>query len=299
MGDASRHIPVLETSVLEQLRPLPGESVLDCTLGLGGHARRFLEATAPGGTLVGIDADGENLAAARRSLAPFEGRTRLIHANFGDAATLGLPAADIVFADLGVSSPHFDDPARGMSFRAEGPLDMRFDRTGGRTAARRIADATEHELVFVLRTYGELTDVRRLIAGMKQRPPETTAELAALAREAYGWKAPQLLPQVFQALRMWVNDECAALERLLAALPALLSARGRAGIITFHSLEDRLVKHAFRSLCSVPKDPVTGKAQGAAAWESVPAKGIVPSASEVAENPRARSARLRVIRRLP
>lgn len=292
------HIPVLETTVLERLALSSGEVVLDCTLGLGGHAAGFLKAIGPDGILYGIDADRRNLDDARALLAPFGDRVRLLHANFGDIAVLGLPLADLVFADLGVSSPHFDDPERGMSFRSDGPLDLRFDRESGMSAADRLAGATEHELVYMLRAYGEVRDVRKLIALIRAQPPVTTKQLVAQVEEAYGWKAPKLLPQIFQALRIWVNDEVGALERLLAHLPSMVKPGGRVGIITYHSLEDRPVKHAFRSFATPVKDPVTGRSSAPAHWEVPDPKGIIPSEDEIARNPRARSARLRILRRL-
>lgn len=299
MRDDVRHIPVLETTVLKVLSPKPGEDVLDCTLGLGGHALRFLEATSPDGKLTGIDADDANLEDAKVSLKAFGDRARFIHANFGSIASLGLPPADILFADLGVSSPHFDDPERGMSFRQDGPLDLRFDRSGGKPASQRIAEAEEEELHDVFHRYGELKGVGLLVPLLRKNPPQTTADMRAIVEEAFKWKAPKLLPQIFQALRIWVNDELAMLENLLLFIPAILKPGGRAGIISFHSLEDRLVKHSFRSLAAPEKDPVTGKVTREPGWCILTPKGEQPSASEISENPRSRSARLRVIQKLP
>ncbi len=161
MSDDLRHIPVLETTVLELLRPKKGATVIDCTLGLGGHASRFLEAVGKEGTLIGIDADEKNLADARERLKAYPGTVRLVHGNFGDIASMDLPKADLMFADLGLSSPHIDEADRGFSFRSEGPLDLRFDRTTGQPASEMLEEADENTLVFVLRKYGEIKDVRR------------------------------------------------------------------------------------------------------------------------------------------
>lgn len=297
MRDAKRHISVLETTVYELLAPSSGERVLDCTLGLAGHARGFLDRIGSEGFLIGLDADERNLHDAAEHLAAYPNK-RLVHMNFGSVAALELPPVDIVFADLGLSSPHLDENDRGLSFRTQGPLDMRFDRSQGRPVSDMLADADEHTLVFVFRSYGELADVRRLIAGIRAKVPETTQDLVTIVEEAFGWKAPKVMAQVFQALRIWVNDELGMLQHLLHALPALLNVGGRVGIISFHSLEDRLVKHAFKTLATVEKDLVTGKPLHSPHWELVHPKGIVPTAEETLQNPRARSARLRIIRRL-
>lgn len=299
MRDVRRHIPVLEQTVYDMLKPSSGERVLDCTLGLGGHARGFLERIGKQGMLIGLDADTQNLTDAQKNLAEFEGRTRLIHTNFGDVGQLALAPVDVVFADLGLSSPHLDEEGRGFGFKTDGPLDLRFDQARGESAAAMLRHADEHTLVYVFRTYGELKDVRRLIAGIRNGPPETTRQLRAIVEEAFGWKASAVMAQVFQALRIWVNDELGTLQSLLDALPRLLTKSGRCGIISYHSLEDRLVKRSFKALVTPVKDPVTGKPQGQPPWALVAPKGIVPTAEEIAANPRARSARLRIIRRLP
>lgn len=299
MRDERRHIPVLETTVLDLLDPKPGDDVLDVTLGLAGHAKRFLEKTAPDGHVTGLDADEENLRASREHLQEFASRTTLVHANFGDIASLGLQPFDIVFADLGVSSPHFDDPERGMSFRGDGPLDLRYDRASGESASSLIERTTEKDLALMFGRFGELRGVYRLAAIVKRRLPKTTQEMRACVEEAYAWKAPQVMAQVFQALRIWVNDELGALERLLAHLPSLMKPNARAGIISYHSLEDRLVKHAMRTLITPEKDPVTGRVTQQPAFELPLPKGVQPSLEESKVNPRARSARLRILHRLP
>lgn len=299
MREAPRHIPVLQTTVLRILKPLSGESVLDCTLGLGGHSRAFLEATAPDGSLTALDADETNLATARAALAPYGSRVTLHHANFRDVAHLSLDPFDCVLADLGLSSPHIDDPERGFSFRFDGPLDLRYDRTVGRSAAEYLFDATEEEIVTMLHEYGEVhTHVRplaRIIAGKRI---ETTFALKEKVEEVFSYRAKSVLPNVFQALRIVVNDELGALEALLQALPSLLKPGGRAGIIGYHSLEDRLVKRAFKAWTEPTKDPLTGRTVAEPAFAPLTKKPIVPDDAERAENPRSRSAKFRAIHRI-
>lgn len=293
-----RHQPVLHTTVLEMLRPSPGETVLDVTLGLAGHASSFAEAIGERGTLIGVDADEDNLALAREKLSSWNGTLVLHHTNFGRLPELGIPACDVIFADLGLSSPHLDLPERGFTFRADGPLDMRFDRTHGETAADLIERCDPEELVKILRGYGELEHgafkLAQALAGKRFR---TTTELKDAAEEIFSWRTKQVLPQVFQALRIAVNGELDAVETLLAYGTQLLTPGGRMGILSYHSLEDRLVKHAFRTLTTPEKDPLTGRTAVEAPFELLNSKAIVPSDSEIAENPRSRSAKFRVIRR--
>lgn len=307
-----RHIPVLhaddpeQSTVLRLLQPKTGETVLDATLGLGGHAAAFLEATSPGGTLIGVDADADNLALATERLRPWAERVRTIHCNFGEL--VGIPAlqADIVFADLGVSSVHLDDPTRGFTFRAVAPLDLRYDRSHGDTAAAFLCSASENEIARALREYGEIPQSRRLATLLHEsfQPADgpsllqgTTEDVRRCAEQAFGYRAARFLPQVFQALRIQVNDELGALRRLLDLLPSILRPGGRCGIISYHSLEDRMVKHAFRALSTAEKDPRTGAVSREAPFELRTRKSIVPSSEEIARNPRARSARFRVLAR--
>lgn len=291
------HAPVLLETVLKMLDPKPGASVLDVTVGLGGHARAFLERTAPAGRLTALDADPENLSLAREHLAPFENRVRFLHANFRDCASLALPQVDIIFADLGLSSPHLDDPRRGFSFRTEAALDLRFDRTIGLPAAVWIQKVTERNLVVTLRDYGELSGAVRLARALRATTIRTTSDVLSIAEKVYGWRAKSLLPQIFQALRIAVNDELTALDAFLACAPGLLAPGGRLGIISYHSLEDRRVKQAFRSLTTARKDPATGQDREAAPFLLLTRKVAVPSPEEVTVNPRARSAKFRAIER--
>lgn len=272
-------------------------TVLDVTLGLGGHAECLLEAMNGQGRYIGLDADERNLAVARERLKRFGAAADLRHANFRDLPSLDLPPLDLLLADLGLSSPHIDDPERGFSFRFDGPLDMRFDAQAGEPASEKISEATEEELTNVLRTYGELPQARRLALTLKEAPPATTSALKAAVEKVCGWRAPRVLPQVFQALRIWVNDEMGALDILLENGPKLLQPGGRMAVISYHSLEDRPVKHAFRRLTTPERDPVTGKALGPAPFTLLTKKPVRPSPEEEAENPRSRSAVLRAIRR--
>lgn len=292
-----RHQSVLHSTVLELLRPLPGETVLDATLGLGGHAASFAEAIGEGGRLIGLDADAENLALARERLAHVPCSMDLRHVNFSQLPALALPPVDILFADLGLSSPHLDDPARGFSFRNDGPLDLRFDRTRGETARELLRRIDADTLAHLLRRYGEMKGAFRLATAIAGRDVPTTAGLRAIVEAVFGFRAPSLLPQIFQAIRIAVNDELGALETLLEAGPRLLAPGGRMGVISFHSLEDRLVKHVFRALCTPRRDALTGQISHPAAYTLLTPKPVVPSTEEISSNPRARSAKLRIIHR--
>ncbi len=290
------HVPVLLEETVRLLDPKPGERILDLTLGLGGHAAALAERLQGRGVVVGLDADETNLTLAKERLAALQVETHFIHANFTSIATLNLGEFDAILADLGLNSLHVDDASRGFSFRFEGPLDLRFDRTAGQTAADKIAHTSEDELIRALRDYGELRFAGKLAGTIRRHAPKTTGELRAAVEEWGGRRTPGLLPQVFQALRIWVNDELGALDNMLKAIPDLLRPGGRAGIISFHSLEDRSVKHSFRALTDPPRDELTGK-RGLAPFELLTPKAIRPSDAEITQNPRSRSALLRAIRR--
>lgn len=296
MRDAPRHLPVLETTVLDVLRPMPGETVLDVTLGLGGHALKFLEQTGPDGRLIGLDADETNLAFATDRLSAFGDRFTPVHANFLHIESLALPEVDIVLADLGLSSPHLDDPMRGFAFRHDdSPLDMRYDRTEGRTAADLIAESDERKLADVLYLFGEIHESRMIAKKLSGKRFRTTGSLKAMLEEMFGWRTPQFLPRVFQALRIAVNHELQALANLLMVAPTLLKPGGRMGIISYHSLEDRQVKQTFRALCTPEKDSVTGKALDTPEFALLTKKAIEPSSEEASSNPRSRSAKFRAV----
>ena len=281
-----RHLPVLAEETLRLLDPQPGETWVDCTTGGGGHARLIAEKIGPNGRLIGLDQDPTMLALARTTLSGLP--VTLIHANFDQLAELlrnqGIEKVDGVLADIGFSSDQMNDPARGLSFKTDGPLDMRLDPTAGATAADLVNTMSEAALADVFYEYGEERKSRwvakRIVQRRKAKPFETTAELADLVRSCVP-RSGNIDPatRVFQALRIAVNDELGVLERLLAVLPVVLKPGGRAGIISFHSLEDRRVKQAFR------KPDV---------WQVKTKKPVEASDMEVARNPRSRSAKLRV-----
>lgn len=286
------HRPVLLAESLELLAVRGGGLYVDGTVGLGGHAAELLRRSAPDGRLLGIDRDGETLERARAALLPFGARARLVHGDYREIpALLGGERAAGILLDLGLSSAQLDEPERGFSFQAAGPLDMRMDRSRGETAAEVVNRRPERELADLIYRYGEEPASRRIaraiVEARRRSRIETTTALAEIVRGAAGRsRRPGLHPatRTFQALRIRVNRELEALGATLEALALCLAPGGRLAVIAFHSLEDREVKVTFRALL----------AQGFAALTRRP---IRPSAEEVRENPRARSARLRAIER--
>ncbi len=304
---APTHRPVMVAEILEVLGARPGAVLLDGTVGTGGHALAWLEATAPGGRVVGIDRDPEALARARARLAPHAPRVRLCHGDWREAPSIlrdaGEPAPDAILLDLGIGSHQVDDPGRGFSFRHDAPLDMRFDREApGPTAADILRRTPEPELARIFREYGEERAARRLarrIGEARRRGTlRTTGDLARLVRETLGpRRAGRIDPatRVFQALRIVVNRELAGMDRGLEDLVEILPPGGRIAVLAYHSLEDRVVKRTFRALAEPCRcrrgDPCTC---GAREWlELRERRPRRPAEDEVAENPRARSARLR------
>jgi 16S rRNA (cytosine1402-N4)-methyltransferase len=286
---AGAHLPIMLSEVLEALGPLPGAKILDCTLGWGGHAEALARAAGPEGALVGLDRDGEELARTKARLG----------ADYASALPvlkeLGLGAVDVLFADLGVSSMQLDRPERGMSFKNDGPLDMRMDRSRGPTAAEWLAGASEQEIADVLASFGDEPDAAKIAAALagaaaRGRSPKTTAELAVAVAAAKGLGGGRIVKKdafsrhpaarTFQALRIAVNSERESLSLLLHDLPALVRPGGRAAFLTFHSGEERLVSDALR----------TQTASGL--WLAPLAEPRKAAPEEVRENPRARSARL-------
>jgi 16S rRNA (cytosine1402-N4)-methyltransferase len=301
---AGEHRAVLLDEVLAALDPQSGQAVVDCTLGWAGHAAELLRRVGPTGRLLGLDLDADNLPKARERLESVGHPFSVYHGNFAGVALLlaqeGLRRIDRLVADLGMSSMQVDDQARGFSYRRDGPLDMRMDRSRGRTAARLLATLPEAGLAQALRELGDEPEADRIaaaiVAARGQRPIETTADLVAVVTEATqppGRAKPwQLHPskgrwnlhpaaRTFQALRILVNRELANLQNLLRVLPELLAPGGRAAIITFHSGEDRLVKSSFRE----------GKQRGL--YARAAEEPIRPTWQEREANPRARSAKLR------
>ena len=302
MADFS-HRSVLLPEVLDGLQPRPGGRYLDGTLGGAGHAHGILERSAPDGLLVGIDRDPAALAAATARLASFTDRAILRHGAFADMADLAGSYGPFngILLDLGVSSPQLDQPDRGFSFRADGPLDMRMDPTRGPTAAELLDELDEHELIRILRVYGEEPRARRIAqAVLAGRPWPGTLALAEEVARSSGYRNSRTHPatRTFQALRIAVNRELEQLELGLAAALLLLAPGGRMAVISFHSLEDRLVKHTFRDWAgkNTPRDPYGHPIR--------PPDGRIAGRAKAgkehdAENPRARSARLRVFERTP
>lgn len=303
-SDRLTHIPVMADEFLQAVCPRDGETVVDGTAGRGGHTRLFLEAANC--TVIAIDRDPQAIDACRRVLAPYGDRVRLVPGRFGDldrhVRDLGIDQVDAVGLDLGTSSPQLDDPERGFSFRFDGPLDMRMGDSG-QTAADWINSATQAELSEVIREFGEERHYRRvaksIVEARKQNPFETTAQLARIVRSAVGRSADGLDPatRTFQAIRIKINDETGEISRGLAAAERILRPGGRLAVISFHSLEDRLVKQFLhrRSTASSPSRhaPVPTNAQAQLTFTLPRRRSLTPSKDETRRNPRARSARLR------
>ncbi len=295
MEQNEHHTSVLLTEVLQGLSLQTGETVVDVTVGLGGHSAAFLEAVGEGGHLIALDADAENLKSAEQRLSLSPGEKTFHHSNFRELPSLDLPSCDVLFADLGLSSPHLDDPERGFSFRFEGPLDLRFDRSTGQTAAELIDRSSQEELQKIFWDFGEVKASRKLAVEVLEQKPQTTQELKECVERVCGFRAKSVLPQVFQALRIAVNDELESLRILLDHGPTLLKSGGRMAVISFHSLEDRMVKQTFRALSTPVIDDTTGAITIDAPYTLITKKAVKPSEEEVESNPRARSARLRIL----
>lgn len=313
MNDAFRHVSVMPGEVLELLDPQPGGIYLDGTVGGGGHARLILEASSPDGRLIGFDRDPAALTATAAMLAAFGERVTLCRGSFAaldhQLATLGVTQVDGILLDLGVSSHQLDTPERGFSFREDGPLDMRMDPAQPASAADLLARADAGELKRIFREYGEERwagrIAREIVRVRGEAPVLTTRQLAELVcRAVPGGYVPQRIhpaTRVFQALRIAVNGELEALEAGLAAALRSLRPGGRLAVISFHSLEDRLVKQGFRAAanpCSCPpRLPVCVCGRKAEAKILTP-RGIRPAEAEIIANPRARSAVLRAVEKL-
>lgn len=307
------HASVLLEEVVQGLLLKDGGRYLDCTCGLGGHSEAILEGCGPTGRLLAIDRDPDAIQLARGRLARFGDRAEIVEGNFSDVRTYAeatdMVPLDGVVADLGVSSLQLDDAKRGFSFMREGPLDMRMGPKVGATAAEMLEELDVKDLIRILRDFGEVNRPRQVAEAVMTARDEgrlnTTAELAEVIERAIGGrKTTPIHPatRAFQAIRIAVNRELEELEKLLEVLSKLVAPGGRVAIISFHSLEDRLVKQAFGDPAPEPqpfKLPVEPE-RVLGPWEAVTKKPIVPSAREVASNPRSRSAKLRVaIRRGP
>ena len=304
-----RHIPVLLAETLQVLEPRSGGRYIDATLGGGGHAEAILEASSPEGRLLGLDADPRAIERVQHRLHRFGQQVILAQANFRRIAEVArhhdFAQVDGILFDLGVSSYQFDQADQGFSFSKEGPLDMRMDPTSGPSAADIVNTLDEEDLADILYHYGEERRSRRIArAIVAHRPITTTTQLADVVVGAIGRKpGTRLHPatRTFQALRIYVNDELDALEEALPQALSLLKPGGVLAVITFHSLEDRIVKHYFRQEsrdCICPPHTPICTCGHKAQIKEIRRKGWTPSPDEIAENPRSRSARLRAARKL-
>jgi 16S rRNA (cytosine1402-N4)-methyltransferase len=285
------HEPVLVSEVVRFLRPGLGGIYVDATLGLGGHAERILAATGDTGRVLGFEWDEQAAALAAERLGKFGSRFKILSRNYGELVEglreEGIEAIDGLVLDLGASSLQFDRKERGFSFQADAPLDMRMDRRGEVTAADLVRILSKEELADIIYRYGEERQARRIadfiVQARKKGKIETTAELASIVAAAiparFHPRTKHVATRTFQALRIAVNRELENLARLLAAAPAVLKPAARICVITFHSLEDRIVKQAFAA---------------GGDYDVITRKPVTPRSDEVAANPRARSAKLRV-----
>lgn len=303
------HKSVLLAEVIQVLQPHAAGIYIDGTVGAGGHAAAILEASAPDGQLFGLDRDQSALKLAEQRLAEFGSRVHLVHSNFDQlrqvATQHNIPRAHGILLDLGISSMHVDQAERGFSFMADGPLDMRMDPTAGQTAADLVNHLPEKELADLLYQYGEERQSRRIArAIVKARPIRRTRELAQVIAGAAGGRREgskgrtHPATRSFQALRIAVNDELAALERALPQAINWLQPGGRLAVINFHSLEDRIVKQYFRQEsqdCICPPEQPVCTCRHKATIDIITKRPITPSLQELDENPRARSAKLRVV----
>jgi 16S rRNA (cytosine1402-N4)-methyltransferase len=302
------HTPVLLKEVVSQLQPHDGGLYVDCTVGGGGHAHEILCACGPNGRVIGLDWDEEAIAASRERLREFGGRVQLVRANYVELErvimSLGVTTVDGVVFDLGVSSRQFNESGRGFSFQREGPLDMRMNRQLGATARDVLRSASLEELARIFRVYGEekraRAVARQIVAEREQKPLDTTTQLARLVERVLGPRHGSGIhpaTRVFQALRIAVNNELDNLKQGLNVAARFLGAGGRLAVISFHSLEDRIVKQFFveqSSGCICPPDlPVCacGRKQ---LLRIVTRKPVTPREEEIDANPRSRSAKLRV-----
>ena len=302
------HRSVLYKEIIHALQPRNGGRYVDGTLGAGGHARGILEACAPDGRLLGLDVDPQALAIARKTLAPYEHRIHLAQASYTSLseqlADLGWDMVDGIVLDLGASSMQFDMPERGFSFLRDAPLDMRFGPHLEQTAADLVNKLSERELADLLYNYGEERDSRKIArAIVKARPLHTTRELVAAIESVSPRRGDRLHPatRTFQALRIAVNEELASIEAVLPQVMAALRPGGRVAVISFHSLEDRIVKDFFREQSRDRINPPYEQiyeVERKATLKEVNRKPITPSDEEIKENPRARSAKLRIAEKM-
>lgn len=306
-----RHTTVMLREAVEFLMPRPGGLYIDGTVGGGGHAEEILRRSGPAGILIGLDCDNDAVVKSRERLAGFGSRAIVIHADFGDLEAvltgLGYKAADGVLLDLGVSWFQLKNPERGFSFMMDGPLDMRMDRNSPSTAADLVNELSTDELRHIIREYGEEplagAIARALVSARKKRPITRTKQLAEIIEQVFPKRQWRIHPatRTFQALRIAVNDELGSLRKGLDAGVSVLKHGGRIVVISFHSLEDRIVKQAFaaamRPCVCPPRMPVCACGRKPL-LKSVTRKPVLPAPEEVSVNPAARSAKLRAAEKI-
>lgn len=307
----SLHVTVMKDEALDLLQVRQGGRYIDGTVGLGGHTEAMLERSSPDGRVLGIDRDQKALQLASERLARFESRVVLVHGNYADiadiAASASFTGADGVLLDLGVSSMQLDEGERGFSFMRDGPLDMRMDTSRGPTAADLVNTYPEKELADLIFRYGEESASRRIAAAIvrarAEAPITTTARLAEIVSQAKGGRQSRIHPatQTFQALRMAVNEELEGVERGAEGALNVLRQGGRLAVISFHSLEDRAVKHLFKRHEAREEALPQGGSRTVGEYprlKRINRKSISAGPAEVRDNPRARSARLRAVQKV-
>jgi len=304
-SEYTSHIPVLTEKLIELLNPLEGQIAIDCTIGTGGHSKALLQKTSGKIHIIGLDIDPDAIEIAQKNLSGYSGNVTLINANFGRISHIleelsdsrRIESVDLIYADLGISSVQLDDANRGFSFQKDGPLDMRMNPQLPKTAADIINSMKEQELADLIFRYGQEGKSRKIAKlicqARRNRRIDSTAQLADIICQALGISPERLSRQrihpatkTFQALRIAVNNELGNLEKLLNDAPLLLKPSGRFAVISFHSLEDRMVKENFRMN------------ENSGVYRIITPKPIKPDANEILRNPRARSAKMRVIQKI-
>jgi 16S rRNA (cytosine1402-N4)-methyltransferase len=308
MEELTPHQPVLYNEIIHLIQPHPSGHYVDCTVGAGGHARGLLKASEPDGLLLGFDVDTYALQLARKHLESFGNRATLVHSSYLNLSdqlkALGWQKVDGILLDLGISSMQLDIPERGFSFRKDAVLDMRFDRQNPVRAIDLVNNLPEGELADLIYNFGEERRSRQIArAIVRARPIETTLQLASVVAATTSWGRSRIHPatRTFQALRIAVNQELDSLQQMLPQAISVLKPKGRLAIISYHSLEDRIVKHYFRNeskdcICP-PKQPICDCGH-TASIKIITKRPIRPQEGEIQINPRARSARLRVAEKL-
>lgn len=305
------HVPVMVQAVIDYLVAGDGGIYVDCTVGAGGHAKEILEATPPHSRLIGMDVDHEALALASKNLSPYGDRVSLVHGNFANLSQIlnqnGVSEVDGVLMDVGVSSLQLDKPERGFSFMQSGPLDMRMDQAAGQPVSRDLNEMDASELAEIIREYGEERWAKRIgariVEARKKSPIRTTEQLAEIVKKAVPRSSERIHPatRTFQAFRIYKNDEIANLKAGLEQAVSALKSGGRIVAISFHSLEDREVKHTFRALergCICPPRSPACVCGRKPVLKILTKRPVTPQAEEVESNPRSRSAKLRAAAKL-